>query len=423
MQAASEIEISNGYRSSYQRYKHLSNTFTTWLLSTYEGVHPAHRGPNKHPQTSSSKPPKKVLKPTVADLEGFAAAIVSSPNHGLAKVPKSILDCLYKIIQRRSEAHVYYSHRPDSDSASNQSHAHFIDILERIFDILGGDAWINEQMSTRAEQLKKMRGVDDAKGEPKDSPSASVNRFFELHSPCQDIEADSESDGDDQRSWIPEQSSSSDAKSSKGRRRRSSATAKHARRRFTEKYADISLGGDDSDEWFTRFCFLDDLNMLRAHVRRLWLEWTASPTLKGLVVAATATDVVVKMAEDLEMKMVGELLNPLFMSSMDANELRASLDAFEDMVRASEDWTLDLMEPYHQVLAETTVEAMVTPCPPMSLSQVRRIMPPPGVNGTPNETAADISAMRLVQRHHWSQFMAKVAGDSFDDPLLSAGER
>lgn len=419
MQAPDGIANSTTYKSSYQRYKHLSNTFTTWLLSTYETINTARRGPSKHPDTSSSRPPKKPLKTTVADLEGFAKAIVSSPNHGLTKVPRSILDCLYKIIQRRSEAHVYYSCRSDSDLASNKSHAHFIGILERIFDTLGGETWLDEQIKIREDQVKKMQRMADTNCAASNPPSVSPNRFFELHSTCSEAEEEFESDVDEQPSWSSQQSSSSDTKPSKGRRRRSSATAKQSRKRYADKYANINLGGDDSDEWFTRFCFLDDLNMLRAHVRRLWSEWAASPTLKGLVVAATATDVAVKMAESLEIKMVGEMLNPSFMSSMDAKELQASLDAFEDMVRASEDWTLHFMEPYHQVLAEAAAENSATPCTTMTVSQARRIAPPFQTWG---EKPLDESAMRLVRRHHWSQFMERVTSHAFDDPLLSAGE-
>lgn len=403
---------SDDFRSSYQRYKALSNTFITWLLSTYEDLNSSVRAAHRNANRSS--------KPTVADFERFAVYIADCPRYGREKVPRSILNCLYKIIQRRSEASLFYSQRADSDISSNQTHVHFIRVLERMFDTLGGDTWIQDHLDQRREQVRKM---EEQTSVPLCDKPPVPNRFFAFTPHSEDPWSLSDDEEDENDSWLPDQSSSSDSKPGKGRRRRSSATARQSKKRFWNSFPDFSLGEDESDERFTQFCFFDDLNMLRKHVGCIWNEWAAEPTLKGLVVAATATDVAVRVAEDLESRFIGH--DPS-LTGVDAQSMQEALLSFDGMVRASEDWTIGIMNPYYAAMSETKTDTMAGHVvESQALTRVVR-------TGLPNrdtwnvDTHSKDSSENATETHqYWGPFMSRMAGEmsaSSSHPLLHPGE-
>ena len=422
MQTPSRNTLSNDFRSSHQRYKALSNTFITWLLSTYEGLSSSSR---RSKRTTNSKASQASTKPAAADLEQFAQYIVDCPRHGPEKVPRSILNCLYKIIQRRWEAHNYYCQRVGSDTSSNDRHAHFIRVLEKVFDILGGDAWINGHLTKRKEKAQK--AGEDSK--PVGGPlPAATNRFFAL-SPASDSLpsiSDDEDEGEVDIDHSYQQSSSSDTKPTKGRRR-TFATARQSKKRFKSSFPDVLSGGDESDEIFTHFCLFDDLNMLRNHVRCIWEEWAVHPTLKGLVVAATATDVAVRIAESLEVQLVGH--DPS-LTGMDPESTREALLSFDGMVRASEDWTIGLMSPYYEAMLETRVNSGVDTTA-VATGASHGQYPPVGGS---NLEMTVVTHRELVVSSgdggkpysYWASFMSRIAGElatSSSHPLLHHSER
>jgi hypothetical protein len=420
LQMPSYGESSKAFRSSYQRYKVLSNSFISWLLSTYESLSSSNRVPNRTAKSFNGKVAQGVSKPTVADLEHFARFIVDCPRHGLEKVPRSILNCLYKIIQRRSEAHIYYSQRRDSDASSNESHAHFIRVLEKIFDTLGGESWIQGHVTEPNDKTSKTKSSSI----PPCDPGSTPNRFFAFSPQLEDLLSLSDDEEEiDGNPWLPDQSSSSDSKPGKGRRRLS-ATARQSRRRFKSNFPDFSLGEDESDEMFTRFCFFEDLNMLRKHIRCIWVEWATDPTLKGLVVAAAATDVAIRMAETLELQLVGH--DPS-LTEMDAESTREAMLSFDGMVRASEDWTIGLMNPYYAAMMETRVnvgvaERAVVPTRVQDLCQTS--LSRPGLGGFPNENQ-DLVVSSTEPHQYWTSFLARMTDELAALPPgdLHSGER
>jgi hypothetical protein len=412
-------ESSKDLRSSYQRYKVLSNTFIAWLLSRYENLSSSNHVSNRTSKPPNGKVAQGISKPTVADLEYFARFIVDCPRHGLEKVPHSILNCLYKIIQRRSEAHIYYSHRRDSDASSNESHAHFINVLEKIFDTLGGESWIQGHLIQRKDKAQKTKSSSI----PPSDPGSTPNRFFAFSSQLEGLLSLSDDEEEmDGNAWLPDQSSSSDSKPGKGRRR-PSATDRQSRRRFKSNFPDFSLGEDESDEMFTRFCFFDDLNMLRKHIRCIWMEWATEPSLKGLVVAATATDVAVRMAETLELQLVGH--DPA-LTGMEAESTREAILNFDGMVRASEDWTIGLMNPYYAAMMETRTNVDVGRAVALTgVQDLYQTSPPnPDLGNSPNETQ-DLVVSSAEPHQYWTSFMARMTDEIAASPPghLLSGER
>jgi hypothetical protein len=412
---------SNDYRSSYQRYKTLSTTFSTWLFSTYHNLLPARGDSHKASHKKNTKNSSNSSKHSVADLERIACSIVEAPNHGRHKVPKSILNCLYKVIQRRTEAHNYYRQRTDSDSESNDSHAHFIGILEKIFDILGGEEWLEEQLEMRKKQTKQMDEWDRKKEETSSSTCSPPNRFLQFSPDIDDGLAISDSEDEETDSWLPQHLSGGSKSGGRNKRRRSSATARQSRKRYNDAYPDMQFREDESDELFMQFCFFDDLNMLRCQVKRIWLEWSQCPSLDGLVVAATATDVVVGIAERLEQRFIEQ--DPT-MSPLSASAIHANLAAFDGLVRASDDWTVSVMEPYFNILSGSGSRSKA------GATSLPRLLTLPGFGvgreaGTDNSDPS-VSSESKTRQDYWQTFMGRVAGElevAHAHPVLHHGDR
>jgi hypothetical protein len=160
---------------------------------------------------------------------------------------------------------------------------------------------------------------------------------------------------------------------------------------------------------FTRFCFFDDLNMLRKHIRCIWAEWATEPTLKGLVVAATATDVAVRMAEALELRLVGH--DPS-LTGMDAESTREVLLSFDGMVRASEDWTIALMNPYYTAMMETKAASGIENALASTRgSRLPQTLLSRSASVDSRDKIEDLVVSSIGTHGYWASFMARMTDE------------
>ncbi|KAH9905050.1 hypothetical protein F4778DRAFT_55562 [Xylariomycetidae sp. FL2044] len=244
-------------RDSYRQYKDDTDRFATWLVNiakkcgcdTESNVAPV---TNANTDSRAAAADKK-YSTTVSQLLAFGKAIAESATD----VPVSVLARAKRAIRLRNDVTSHYLGK--GDAASNKRHAHFVQVLEEICELL---EWKTSNQKTNGKQSKT-------------SPTAAeawLNRFAAL----------SVEDTED----IPESAAA--------------ATPKDIIKVEVVDDEDTNEKGHDahlSEAYFRLLCLFHDLSNWRTFLSQTWSEYR---DLKiDLMTASVVTDHALRLARDL----------------------------------------------------------------------------------------------------------------------------
>ncbi len=167
--------------NAYAVYKRHNRYLLQWMINTSNSI--IRRLSAKEPLNDALPSINSTGKTTVADLVGMSRMIA---NH-ISPIPTIIYRLLKSVIKARVAAYTFFV-KATADSQSptlekqNASHKHFIEALEEILQILGGENWSEDEASAEH--------IDDESVEQ----AILANKFTVLHLDGAD-DAQAESDG------------------------------------------------------------------------------------------------------------------------------------------------------------------------------------------------------------------------------------
>ena len=113
---------------------------------------------------------------------------------------------------------------------------------------------------------------------------------------------------------------------------------------------------------------------------------------------------------------------------MDPQSMQEALSSFDGMVRASEDWTISIMNPYYAAIADTKVDGEVGSVD--ETKAIARITRAPAsishTHSTNTRHTDASSSLSTSPNHYLETFMSRMAGEmdaSSNHSLLQPGER
>ncbi|WYZ40952.1 hypothetical protein EsH8_IV_001293 [Colletotrichum jinshuiense] len=177
-------------KNSYVTYKRDTRYLLYWIINISNSVIKNHqRSDNDVPLPFDLNTSGQT---TVAGLVAMAQIIAKSDR----PVPSAIFSLLQSVVRARSayyaEFQKFVSVYPDADiEKSNASHKHFIDALNKIFELLGGDAWLEKQREERK------RREENSKLEDEENVFIS-NKFSALDLDLGEVNSNDESDTEHQ---------------------------------------------------------------------------------------------------------------------------------------------------------------------------------------------------------------------------------
>lgn len=234
---------------SYARYKRGTSKLIEWLCNGARvcGVRIALDAQ----RYSTSLRSVKVL---TADLPRYASTVVASSSPRI-EITLEVLEVTKDAIAGRKHCHNFYMKFAGSDISSNQRHAHFIAILEQVYDTL------RKEYKNRLPKRKKKIPIHAA-------DSNDLNNLF-CHLGLEDTETDIPNDA-------PQTESKPDHRA---RRTRKTPVA--------NRTTLFELEGDEEEEKsFAIWCLLKDCHQLRSRVQTVWEQYS-----QGEISFLTATKV------------------------------------------------------------------------------------------------------------------------------------
>ncbi|KAH6675354.1 AAA domain-containing protein [Plectosphaerella plurivora] len=263
---------------SYKQYKDDTNRFSTWLVNLEAAPTAAKKKKNKKKKAGSAAP-KPPVKYGVTG--GELLAIARTVSKSKIKPPPRILNLAKRAIALRKSVTSWFVTR--GRNASNKKHAHFIQVMEQICEIL---SWETTGTSdpTNGADAEKAADAEDA-----DSP-AWINRFASLT--VEDTEDD------------PEPSETS-----------TNVIRVEAVEKDEEETVDFFL----SESFFKILCLLHDLTNWRQFLTDPWTDYS---NLKiDLATASVVTDTALQLARDLIEDVYNELPSYIPVDGLSLQEL------------------------------------------------------------------------------------------------------
>lgn len=226
------------------------------------------RGEKKNGGTSSEAPELPTDLPTnkysVKTHELVRQAELIAKN-GKIKIPETILRVVKRAIQARKRCTAWFSKTGVDNGHSTEGHVHFIEILERIIDMLTEDESVNattEKKATDEPPTPSTMKYQDFSG--------SNNRFSNLE--------------------IEETDDSADTSATLQDLSATSTVSKGGQRIKTTKIIDIVEAELDNafDRAFQIFCFFEDLHKIQDFLNETWESYKLGDL--DLITAAMTTN-------------------------------------------------------------------------------------------------------------------------------------
>ena len=207
------------------------------------------------------------MKYSVTTQELVAMAEVIACQKPPVKTPSVVTTLLRSAIALRKRCSQWFSEQSSQQAAKNETHSHFITVLEKILQLLQPTGPDESSEQTLATTISPNQGTD--------SQVDTLNNIFDVLN----IE---ESEMEEIQS--PE------------------TTVVTTRTTPLWRY---EVEPDDEEVYFALYCFFDDLNRLRDHLQDLWEDYKDGE--EDLVSASVTTNMAFQLVKQAEEELIATL--------------------------------------------------------------------------------------------------------------------
>jgi hypothetical protein len=276
---------------TYKRYKADTNRVTAWLVSTAQKCGQTLEGEPINP----SRPPGPRLKGKARKQARKTATTSATLQHNITvngllesaqliasqeppiTVPKFIFGVLKSAISLRRQCANWFQTKSGAGGSLPQefsTHSHFIEVLERIRQIL------EPALAPGAPDLSR-QGTN-----PRAAKDVGAESQTEQNNPYDVLFPDDELDGSIEEPEMPVVQSTSRVQAAPATPRKVTYELKHT----------------DEEVYFALFCFFDDLNRLCGFLNDLWSDYKAG--LCDLITVSVTTNTAIELVHRAEQEFV-----------------------------------------------------------------------------------------------------------------------